>query len=211
MLKFIIDSALQQNKNILIVSSPRSGTHPLGAEIAAISGAKNMQEICMVGYCNNPWDDIEKMANTKRLTVGQLVQLTPKIVLAENIDKIKKHNVIVNIKRRDKLNQFASWMYFRVLDPTGLYGWHNHTNDKIKIQPGQLTAQIQDITQFKLEQIVDDYFLPDFKLCYEELTFENQKNFKRNQFPFPLPQIFSNLNYVEEQLNSWHYTSEHLK
>ena len=141
MLNFIIDSALQHHKNILIIGSPRSGTHPLGAEIAKISNAKNLGEICMTGYCNNPWDDIEKLTNTKRLTVGHVVQLSSKIVLAEDVDRIKKHSIIVNIKRRDKLNQFASWMYFRVLDPTGLYGWHNHTSDKIKIQPGQLTAQ----------------------------------------------------------------------
>jgi hypothetical protein len=209
MLDHIIESAKTQQKNILIISSPRSGTHALGSEISALLGCDNLGEICMVGYCDNPWTDIDRLVNKNKLTVAHLVQLTPKIILAEDVDRIKKSNVVVNIKRRDKVKQFASWMYFRVLDPTGLYGWHNHTTNKTKLKPGDIEAQETDITQFKLEQLIDDYFLPDFKLCYEDLTFNNQKSWRRNEFAFPLPEMFSNIDYVKKHLESWQYAPGH--
>jgi hypothetical protein len=205
----IIDCAKQQQKNILILGSPRSGTHALSAELCAIGGANNLAEICKTGYCDNPWNDINKLSHSNTFTIAQIVQLTPKILLAENVGKIKQHNIIVNIKRLDKIKQFASWIYFRVMDPTGLHGWHNHTAIKTKIKKEQITANKQDIDQFKLEQLIDDYFLPDFVLCYENLTFNTQKNIFKNQFAFPLPEIFSNLNYVEEQLGPWQYSQEH--
>jgi len=209
MLEQIIESAKTQQKNILIISSPRSGTHALGSEISTLSGCDNLGEICMTGYCDNPWTDIDKLANADKLTVAHMVQLTPKIILAKDIGRIKKSNIIVSVKRRDKVKQFASWMYFRVLDPTGLYGWHNHTKVKTKLTPGQIEAQETDITQFKLEQLVDDYFLPDFKLCYEDLTLDKQKKWRRNEFAFPLPEIFSNLDYVKQHLEPWHYAPGH--
>ena len=209
MYQTIIDCANQHQKNILIIGSPRSGTHALSAELCAISGATNLAEICKVGYCNDPWDDINKLSHAEIMTIGQVVQLTPKLILAENIDKIKQYNIIVNIKRTDKVKQFASWMYFRVMDPTGLYGWHNHTVYKTRIKEKEITATREHIDQFKLEQLIDDYFLPDFVLCYEKLTFNTQKTIVKNQFAFPLTEIFSNLTYVEEQLGTWQYSPEH--
>jgi len=209
MYQTIIDCAKQQQKNILIIGAPRSGTHALSAELCAISGAKNLQEICITGYCNNPWDDIDKLSNAQKFTIAQVVQLTPKIVLAENIEKIKQHNVIVNIKRMDKIHQFASWMYFRVIDTTGFHGWHNHTADKTRVKEKEITATKHDIDQFKLEQLIDDYFLPDFVLCYEKLTFNTQTEMFKNQFAFSLPEIFLNLDYVKEQLGTWQYSQEH--
>ena len=209
MLNHIIESAKTQQKNILIMGSPRSGTHALGAEISTLSGCNNLGEICMTGYCNDPWNDIDKLVDTNKLTVAHVVQLTPKIILAEDVVRIKKSNIIVNIKRRDKVNQFASWMYFRVLDPTGLHGWHNHTANKTKLTPGQIEAQETDIAQFKLEQLIDDYFLPDFKLCYEDLALNKQTKWRRNEFAFPLPEMFSNIEYVKKHLESWQYAPGH--
>jgi len=208
MYKIITDYAGQENKNILIIGSPRSGTHALSTELSNFRHGKNLGEICMVGYCTNFWDDIDKLSSSARLTTAQIVQMSPKLTLAENVDKIKQNNIIVNIRRRDKVAQFASWIYFRVSDPTGLYGWHNHTVNKTKIKPDTITATEHDITQFKLEQMLDDYFLPTFNLCYEDLTF-TQTTYKKNEFAFPLQQIFKNLDYVKQQLESWQYSSEH--
>ena len=205
----IIECAKNQQKNILIIGSPRSGTHALGSELCQRANGQNLEEICKVGYCADPWDDINKLSNSPALTTAQVVQMTPKLTLAENVDRIKQHNIVVNIRRRDKVAQFASWIYFRVNDPTGLHGWHNHTADKMRSTPASQEASAHDITQFKLEQLLDDYFLPDFNLCYEDLTFTHTK-FKKNEFLFHLPEIFSNLDYVKEQLDQWQYSSGHL-
>lgn len=209
MYQTIINRAAQENKNILIIGSPRSGTHALGAELCVQGNGKNLMEICMVGYCANPWDDIDKLSCSPKLTTAQVVQMTPKLTLAENVNRIKQHNIIVNIRRRNKVDQFASWIYFRLNDPTALHGWHNHTADKMRSSPASIQASDYDITQFKLEQMLDDYFRPDFNLCYEDLTFSAQTAFTKNQFPFPLPEMFSNLDYVKEQLSAWQYSSEH--
>lgn len=210
MLNQIVDCAVANKKNILIIGTPRSGTHALGAELSAISKARNLGEICMVGRSNEPWHEINKLYNTQRLTVAQIVQLIAKMHLARDVATIKHHNVIVNIRRRDKVKQFASWIYFRVRDPTGLHGWHNHSADKTNVEQYSFEAQESDITQFMLEQLIDDYFLPDFNLCYEDIVF-TQKKYKKNEFAFPIETMFSNLDYVRQCLAEWQYAPEHFK
>jgi hypothetical protein len=58
--------------------------------------------------------------------------------------------------------------------------------------------------------LIDDYFLPDFNLCYENLTFAKSK-FKKNEFTFPLEEMFSNLAYVKKYLGDWNYHIDHFK
>ena len=206
----IVQQAQQQNKNLLIVVSPRSGTHALGAELASIGQAHNLGEICKVMNDPEPWNEIELLYDTPVLTVAQLVQLTSKLQLARRVEEIKKHAIVVNIRRVNKVKQFASWMYFRVMDPTALHGWHNHTIEQTRVKQHSIEAQEQDISQFTLEQLLDDYFLPDFNLCYEQLTF-TQTDYRKNQFPYPIETIFSNLSYVEQCLNNWNYAPGHFK
>ena len=207
----IIQSAIAQNKNILIIGSPRSGSHVLGSELAAIARANYLGEICCVSDRAESWQEINSLYNTKQLTVGQIVQLTPKIQLSKNLAPIKDHAVIVNIRRRDKIKQFASWIYFRVMDPTKELGWHNHAKEKTSVGQHSIEAKESDILQFMLEQLIDDYFLPDFNLCYENLTFSKFNKFKKNEFAFPLEEMFSNLDYVKKYLVDWDYHINHFK
>lgn len=205
----IINDAKQSNKNILILASPRSGTHALGEELAALSNGVCLGEICRTGYCDNFWQEFCEFANHSDLTIAQIVQLTPKLELAEHVEQIKEKTILVNIRRKNKVEQFASWLYFRVLDPTALYGWHNHKSENTRITQGSIAATKQDIDQFKLEQLIDDFFLPDYSLCYEDITFNNQCKMQRNHFAFPLKEMFSNLDFVEQSLKNWHYSRDH--
>lgn len=206
----IIQLAKNQNKNILIMGSPRSGTHALGNELAELSQSKYLTEICKVSDDPEPWKEIELLYNTDQLTIGQVVQLTPKIQLAKEVATIKDHAVIVNIRRRDKIKQFASWMYFKKLDTIKSRGWHNHTAEETQVSQHSIQASHDDILQFMLEQLIDDYFLPDFNLCYEELTFTKTK-YQKNKFAYPLEEMFSNLEYVKQYLNEWYYCPDHFK
>jgi hypothetical protein len=61
-----------------------------------------------------------------------------------------------------------------------------------------------------LEQLIDDYFLPDYNLCYEDLAF-TQTAYQKNEFAFPLETMFSNLDYVKKYLDNWKYSEEHFK
>lgn len=204
----IVQRAIDNKKNILIIGSPRSGTHALGAEIAKLGHAKYFGEICKTSDNPEPWHEIDCLYNTNNLSVGQVVQLTPKIHLAKNVDKIKDHVLIVNVRRKNKIKQFASWVYFRLFDPTEFRGWHNHDSNKTNVKQHSVEAKEQDLVQFMLEQLVDDYFLPDYNLCYENLTF-TQQSYRKNEFLFPLETMFSNLDYVEKYLKGWQYSVDH--
>lgn len=206
----IIQHAKHNKKNILIIGSPRSGTHALGAELAKRSGGVSLGEICTVTGQDRPWEEITQLYNTDQLTNAQIVQLTAKLYLARDVDTIKKHVVIVNLRRRNKVKQFASYYYFRFSDPTCERGWHNHSADQTNTTPGSVEVTESDITQFMSEQLIDDYFLPDFNLCYEDLTFSQTKYWK-NTFAFPLENMFSNLDYVKQTLEDWKYSTDHFK
>lgn len=207
----IIQDAISNKKNILIIGSPRSGTHALGSELASIANAKYLGEICKASDNPTPWKDITLLYNTSDLTIGQIVQLTSKIHLAKHISEIKKHTIIVNVRRKDKVKQFASWVYFRINDPTEFRGWHNHISSKTRVQQYSVEAQENDLIQFMLEQLIDDYFLPDYNLCYEDLLFSVQTRYQKNEFSFPLETMFSNLSYVKQYLDDWQYIPEHFK
>jgi hypothetical protein len=47
----IVQDAVLQSKGILIIGSPRSGTHVLGDNLSTLSDYTSFGEICMTGYC----------------------------------------------------------------------------------------------------------------------------------------------------------------
>ena len=206
----IIQSAINSKKNILILGSPRSGTHALGAELSGLGNYKNLGEICKSSDKPTQWNDIELLYNTNTPTIAQIVQLTAKIHLSKSIPVIRNHNIIVNIRRKNKVKQFASWVYFRLLDPTEFVSWHNHLLEETKVKQYSVEAREEDLIQFMLEQLIDDYFLPNYNLCYEDLTF-TQTIYQKNEFTFPLETMFSNLDYVKTYLDNWKYSEEHFK
>jgi hypothetical protein len=201
----IIEDARQQNKNILIIGTPRSGTHALGSSFYSIDNTlNNFGEICKNDDLNHPLNDIKKIYSHEKLSVAQVVQLSAKIALAPEIDNLKSHAIIVNLKRNNKVDQFASWMYFHKTG--GVNGtWHNHRQSDTKIEPGSIIVTKEDIDLFIIEQITDDFFLADYVVFYEDVAFDSA-HYKKNQYSFALEKIFSNLEYVRERLDHWKYS-----
>jgi hypothetical protein len=76
------------------------------------------------------------------------------------------------------------------------------------IKPNTITVSEEQLDQFIIEQTIDDFFLPDFVVCYEELHFKNSK-YKKNEFSFDLKNIFTNLEFVEDRLTAWNYSKGH--
>ena len=210
MLDKIINTALSNNKHILILGSARSGTHALGAALECYGSFNNLAEVCNVDGRPHPWHDILRFYKHDQRFIGHIVGFTSKIKLSSEVAQIKKHCVVVNIKRNNKVEQFASWMYFhKTQAPFEL--WHNHKKDTdMLLGPNSIEVTPHDIDQFIVEQIVDDFFLPDFVVDYENTNLDNNK-FKKNQFGFDLKQLFSNLDFVEHELGNWHYSQEHYK
>ena len=203
MLSSILESAYQQNKNLLIIGSPRSGTHALGSLCSAINSQFiNLGEICKNDGVD-PLISIQQMYQHTRHVVAHIVQLSAKIALSEDLATLKQHTTIVNLRRRNKVDQFSSWMYFHATG--GVNGqWHNHSESDQKMQPGSITVTKEDIDLFVTEQLTDAFFLPNYILYYEDLKFE-QPHYKKNQYQFDIKQIFSNLDYVKHRLENWKY------
>jgi hypothetical protein len=210
MMDRIACAATESNKHILIMGSARSGTHALGAVLSArLPTHTNLKEVCGVDHRQRPWDDILQFYNNQRLLIGHVVGFTSKIKLSADVARIKEHCVVVNIKRNNKVDQFSSWMYFhKTHAPFEL--WHNHTPDQMLLEPGSIEATMFDIEQFIIEQLVDDFFLPDFVVDYERADL-NTPSYKKNQFGFDIKQIFSNLEFVETELKNWHHAPEHYR
>jgi hypothetical protein len=208
MLDTIVHTALESNKHILIMGSARSGTHALGTAVAKrLPSFVYLHEVCGVDHRPSPWDDILNFYSHAKPLIGHIVGFTSKIKLTPCVEKIKEHCVVVNIKRNDKVRQFASWMYFhKTQAPFEL--WHNHLPSDMLLTPGSIEATEQDIEQFIIEQIVDDFFLPDFVVDYENTDLSNER-YTKNQYAFALEHIFSNLDFVKQQLGDWHYSKGH--
>lgn len=207
MIETILNQARQQKKNILILSTPRSGTNALGYEFVH-TGRKirNLGEICIQEDLRHSLGEIKKLYNTKHLTVAQLVRWEPKLYLSSDLTTIKDHAVIVCLRRKNKIKQFASFFYFNQVH-RGLWANTDPTNFHGEI--GRYLATKEDIDLFIQHQMMDDFFHPDFNLVYENLVF-TQPWLSKNSFPFPLEQIFSNLDYLRQRLENWAYSQYHL-
>ena len=199
----ILDSAKNLKKNILIIATPRSGTHALGSLFDSTdSTVQNLGEICLADGVD-PLIDIKQIYQHDNLRVAHIVQLSAKIALSADIKTLKQHALIVNLKRRNKVSQFASWMYFHKTG--GVNGkWHNHSAADTSLVPGSILVSAEDVDLFVVEQLTDDFFLPDYVLYYEDLNF-NRSAYTKNQYSFDLQEIFSNLDYVEQRLKNWNY------
>jgi hypothetical protein len=210
MVKFqtILDTAKTQNKNILIIGSARSGTHALGSQLSVMDTSMTyLGEICTIDDREEPWNEIKTLETTSPRKLAHLVSFTSKIRLSGQISKIKQTSLIVNLRRQNKLAQFASWTYFHQTGGRNNIFWHNHLAEQTAIPPGSVTVTDDQIDQFLIEQLIDNFFVPDIVLNYEELTFDKSK-IKKNQFFYDLPMMFSNLSHVKSRLENWQYTNE---
>ena len=202
-----IATAVEQNKSILILGTPRSGTHALAAHIhAQLTHYEYFGQICSTDATPRPWDQIEKLYNPES-ALAHIIDYNSKSCLAANVDRMHEHCVIINIRREDKVKQFASLTYFTLTGGIDSpMRWHNHLNENTMIEPGTITASEDQINQFIAEQLVDNFFSPDYFVNYEKLSFD-KSHIVKNQFSYDLPLMFKNLDYVKERLGHWKYSS----
>jgi hypothetical protein len=190
-----------QDKNILILGAPRSGTHALGSLLHQQDPQLTyLKEIGMVQHSDTPWKDFDLFCNTTPRKLAHIVQLYSKIFAVGNISEIKKHTIIISLRRRDKVKQFASWMFFKHIGE--IYKFQ-HAGQHY-IPPGSITATLNDIESFIINQTIDNAFNPDHTVYYEDLILDKSQ-VKKNQYMYPIEQIFSNFNLVNEHLGNWKY------
>ena len=120
-----IKDSINQNKSILILGSPRSGTHALGSVIRnQLSNYKYFGEICRITDNPAPWDEIKKLYSPT-LSISHLVSMTSKLRVSSDVDQIHNHCVVIQLRRENKITQFASYMYFHLTGGVSGQEWHN--------------------------------------------------------------------------------------
>jgi len=201
MLDTIIEQSKVENKNVLIVGAPRSGTHALAASIKYFDSALTyLGEIAMIQHTEQPWQDLNQFYTSNPRKLAHVVQSYGKIFALPAVPQIKKNTIIIEIRRRNKVKQFASWMFFKKIG--AIYNFQHDGQDYLP--PGSITVELTDIESFIIDQIIDRSFSPDYILYYEELKFTHS-TIKKNHYAYPIEQVFSNLNLVEKYLGNWKY------
>jgi hypothetical protein len=197
----ITNQALQTRKNILILGSPRSGTHALASLIYHQAPSfQYLGEICKSTDHRYPWHEIDRMMTTSPLRIAHIVQTFSKTFLISKVNQIHENNICVSLRRRDKVKQFASWMFFKHIG--FIYNFDHKTIDYVA--PGSIKVTVDDIQNFVIDQIIDNHFHCDFTLYYEDIDFQ-QSSFKKNQYAYPIEQVLENFDMVKEYLQDWTY------
>ena len=200
MLSVLTDNAFDK-KNILILGSARSGTHAFASVIHQYdSSLKYIGEIGMHQNNTEPWNDFDLFYSCKPRLLAHVVQSYSKIFSISKASKLKESTIIVELRRRNKIKQFASWQYFKHIG--AIYNFQHNGQDYLP--PGSLTATQQDIEEFIINQIIDQAFNPDYIYYYEDLDLKNSK-ITKNQYVYPIENIFSNLEFVKNWLENWEY------
>lgn len=190
-------------KNILILGSARSGTHALGSHLSNQLCTRNLGEICIIDEVTDPRVDIQRIMDLSVPSVAHLVQMSSKVKISDMVGEIKQKCEIICLRRRNKVQQFASWIYFHRTG--GVFrSWHNHQHDEMRLEKNSITVSEQDVDQFLLEQMLDAFFMPDRTIYYEDCDFA-LSDVKKNLYAWDLSLIFSNLDYVRSRLGNYYY------
>ncbi len=190
-----------KDSNILILGAPRSGTHALASVIQQHDPSLDyLGEIAMQQTTDQPWKDFELFYSNAPRKLAHVVQTCSKIFAVSTVEQLKQHTTIVEIRRRDKVKQFASWMFFKQIG--AIYNFQHNGQDYLP--PGSLTITLEDIELFIIDQIIDTAFDADYTLYYEDLDLGSSQ-IKKNHYVYPIEQIITNLDLVNEHLGNWKY------
>jgi hypothetical protein len=197
----IMQSALDQNKNVLILAAPRSGSHALASVLRCLHpDILYLKEICRAQSSDEPWTEIAPMLDTEPIKLAHIVQARSKIFLSGMVKQIKQHCVIVELRRRNKVTQFASWMYFQHI--SSRYNFDHVGEDYVV--PGAITVDMQHIERFLCEQLLDRMFEADHVVYYEDTDFASSL-IQKNHYAYPIELIIDNLDLVQQYLGDWQY------
>ena len=159
-----------------------------------------LQEICKTQTSAEPWLEIEPMLEVGDFKLAHIVQARSKVFLLSRTAQIKQHNVLIELRRRDKVRQFASWMYFRYVGQKYKF---DHAGQDF-VSPGSIQVSPQDIEQFLIEQVIDQAFKADFTLYYEDLDL-SMSLIPPNHYVYPIEQCIKNLDMVQSHLSNWRH------
>jgi hypothetical protein len=190
-------------KGLIVIGSPRSGTHHLCQGLYSLSNIENKKYLGEI-YQNFDTGDILKnldsIINTPEFTFSSFVQWVPKNLLVQHKEYLKSNFYLINLRRLDKVAQYRSWCMARL---TWQYKRVHSVNWDLIEKDLPFTATDEDIDNFLIEQNADYLFDYDKVVYYEQLTLKS--SFKTNEYTKSNDEIFSNYDLVLKRLSNYRY------
>jgi hypothetical protein len=197
---------LYNKKGVLVIGSPRSGTHHLCHGLYTASDIKNKKFQGEI-YTNFDTAQIIKILdpilNSNQFTFSSLVQWVPKNLLVQYRNYLKSNFYLINLRRLDKVAQYRSWCCARLM---WQYNHEHSLNWTIIEKDLPFFVSNEDIDNFIIEQNADYMFEYDQIVYYEDLYVHSK--YKINQYLKPNSEIFSNFDLVLERLGNYKYADK---
>lgn len=205
----IIDEKLIQNKKgIIVIGSARSGSHFLTD--ALFRQCTKLDKI-LLGEIYKSWDrrhilkNLNEIKANTNFVFASIVQFVPKNLLIQHRHEFADY-YIVNLRRRDKIAQYASWCLARSTWKESIS--HSPIWELVKKEL-PFTSTDDDIDQFIIEQNFDYIWPADCTIYYEDLLSLNlSSKFKKNELLGTYVDIFSNYGVVKERLDKFKYYND---
>lgn len=194
-------------KGLLVIGSPRSGSHMVSDIFYNLSTAPNklsLGEIYLDRQDNvvNEIEKIKKLYNSNFI-FASIVQFWAKNLLAMDIGLLEDFQ-IVNLRRRDKVSQYISWAVFRAQQQADIIRHSPSWEDYCEFLPWESTRE--DIEMFVAEQNLDFAFANKNILYYEDVIAKHlPTKFIKNQYPVPHDKIVTDYALVKDILEKYTY------
>ena len=130
--------------------------------------------------------------------ISQITKSSLKYKLLTTHKSFLENKSIHILRRRNKVEQFRSWLFFRAMKKhNGMI--YNNPLDKMTIDDKILNL-------FLSEQIIDYSFTPDKIVYYEDIIKEHtSKRFKKNIYNVDMKDFITNWEEVEYKLGLFEY------
>jgi len=156
-------------------------------------------EIGLSHKSDTPWQDLELFCQPHPIPLlAHVVQSRAKIGALNLVDSIKKHSYVIVLRRRDKISQFASWIYFRSIK----YKYNFDHRGQDYVAPDTYQVTYDDLLYFATNLIVDDYYDPNLVLYYEDIDFATS-SIRKNQYSFDPTLMIRNIDMVKKFFADW--------
>jgi len=197
-------SKLSNKKGIIVFGSSRSGTHHLGYGLYEKCDIKNKRYVGEIYHLDvdtaNIMKDFRDLQKIQSFTFSQITHYISKNMLVQHINEIKNDYYLINIRRKNKIEQYRSWCMARL---TWKYK-ASHSIDWSLIEKDlPLTITNKDIDDFIIQQNADYIWPADEIVFYEDIKLDSR--YKKNIYKENFNELFVNPELIFERLSNFNY------
>jgi hypothetical protein len=199
-------------KGVIVIGTPRCGSHVVTRHLFINCQVRHKRYLGEVSV--DPSIDVTERVDALMNHIDhccetefcylQIVQSDTKLLLA-----LKKHLLkdywLINLRRRNKVEQYLSWCVFVAQSKTGTAKHSPVWEEYKKFLP--IVSDEHDIKKFIRQQAEDHLFGPYNEIIYYEdmLNELSEWPFKKNVYPMPLEEIVTDYPLTVEMLSGFKY------